>query len=161
MHCLFLLAEYPKSGRCSVEIIKELDNMIIDLIKLFARSCGNRLPNKIVFYRDGVDDGQYQKVLDNEVAQIKHAFRGSHSAIHAHSSSLSFFPTPSSVRRSSSTEADIYRCEETTQHAILRLRWSANEQRGIGHGGRSANHSPVAVRFLPVLASRTVKHTDT
>ena len=58
-----------------MEIIKDLDKMIVDLLQLFARSCGNRLPNKIVFYRDGVDDGQYQKVLDNEVAKIKQAFR--------------------------------------------------------------------------------------
>lgn len=72
----FEILEYPKSGRCSMEIIKNLDEMVISLLKLFARSCGNRLPNKIIFYRDGVDDGQYQKVLDNEVAKIKQAFRG-------------------------------------------------------------------------------------
>jgi len=70
-----LCEQYPKAGRCSMEIIKDLDKMIVDLLQLFARSCGNRLPNKIVFYRDGVDDGQYQKVLDNEVAKIKQAFR--------------------------------------------------------------------------------------
>lgn len=69
------LLEYPKSGRCSMEIIKDLDKMVVELLQLFARSCGTRLPNKIVFYRDGVDDGQYQKVLDNEVAKIKQAFR--------------------------------------------------------------------------------------
>lgn len=58
-----------------MEIIKELDKMVADLLQLFARGCGGRLPTKVVFYRDGVDDGQYQKVLDNEVAKIKHAFR--------------------------------------------------------------------------------------
>ncbi len=67
--------EYPKAGRCSMEIIKDLDKMIVDLLQVFARSCANQLPNKIVFYRDGVDDGQYQKVLDNEVTKIKQAFR--------------------------------------------------------------------------------------
>ncbi|CAF3880586.1 unnamed protein product, partial [Rotaria magnacalcarata] len=70
-----LSEQYPKSGRCSMEIIKDLDKMVVELLQLFARSCGTRLPNKIVFYRDGVDDGQYQKVLDNEVAKIKQAFR--------------------------------------------------------------------------------------
>ncbi|CAF4389259.1 unnamed protein product, partial [Rotaria sordida] len=49
--------------------------MVIDLLQVFADSCGDRLPNKIVFYRDGVDEGQYQKVLDNEVNKIKHACR--------------------------------------------------------------------------------------
>ena len=58
-----------------MEIIKDLDKMSVELLQLFARSCDNRLPNKIVFYRDGVGDGQYQKVLDNEVARIKQAFR--------------------------------------------------------------------------------------
>lgn len=70
-----LCEQYPKSGRCSMEIIKDLDKMLVDLLQVFARSCGNRLPNKIVFFRDGVGDGQYQKVLDNEVAKIKQAFR--------------------------------------------------------------------------------------
>ncbi|CAF3760682.1 unnamed protein product [Rotaria socialis] len=67
--------QYPKKGRCSVEIIKELDRMVADLLQVFARTCGGRLPNKIVFYRDGVDEGQYQKVLDNEVNKIKNACR--------------------------------------------------------------------------------------
>ncbi|CAF1565590.1 unnamed protein product [Adineta ricciae] len=70
-----LCEQYPKKGRCSLEIIKELDQMVADLLRLFARTCGGRLPNKIVFYRDGVDEGQYQKVLDNEVNKIKHACR--------------------------------------------------------------------------------------
>ena len=69
------LLEYPKQGRCSMEIIKDLDKMIVDLVQLYARSCGNHLPYKIVIYRAGIDDGQYQKVLDNEVAKIKQAFR--------------------------------------------------------------------------------------
>ena len=77
----FFNIEYPKKGRCSVEIIKELDTMVIDLLGVFAKSCGDRLPNKIVFYRDGVDEGQYQKVLDHEVTKIKNAFRGKSSDI--------------------------------------------------------------------------------
>ncbi|CAF3801905.1 unnamed protein product [Rotaria socialis] len=70
-----LCEQYPKKGRCSVEIIKELDTMVVDLLHVFAKSCGNRLPNKIVFYRDGVDEGHYQKVLDNEVNKIMAACR--------------------------------------------------------------------------------------
>ena len=49
--------------------------MVADLLRVFAKSCAGRLPNKIVFYRDGVDEGQYQKVLDNEVNKIKNACR--------------------------------------------------------------------------------------
>ncbi|CAF3663795.1 unnamed protein product [Adineta steineri] len=70
-----LCEQYPKKGRCSLEIIKELDKMVADLLRVFADTCGGRLPNKIVFYRDGVDTGHYQKVLDNEVTKIKAACR--------------------------------------------------------------------------------------
>lgn len=49
--------------------------MVIELFHVFAESCGNRLPTKIIFYRDGVDDGQYQKVLDHEVNKLKAACR--------------------------------------------------------------------------------------
>ncbi|CAF3771180.1 unnamed protein product [Rotaria sp. Silwood1] len=70
-----LAEQYPKIGRCSVEIIKELDKIVIELLQVFSRTCGNRLPNRIVFYRDGVDDGQFQKVLDNEINKIKNACR--------------------------------------------------------------------------------------
>lgn len=71
----YFILEYPKKGRCSVEIIKELDQMVMELLQVFAKRCGNHLPNRIVFYRDGVDEGQYQKVLDHEVTKIKTACR--------------------------------------------------------------------------------------
>ncbi|CAF1254023.1 unnamed protein product [Rotaria sordida] len=70
-----LCEQYPKKNRCSIEIIKDMDKMVIDLLRVYARSCGNTLPNRIIFYRDGVDDGQFQKVLDNEVNKIKSACR--------------------------------------------------------------------------------------
>ncbi|UJR20428.1 hypothetical protein I4U23_023559 [Adineta vaga] len=70
-----LCEQYPKKGRCSVEIIKELGNMVKQLLEIFANSHGGRFPNKIIFYRDGVDDGQYQKVLDYEVTEIKNICR--------------------------------------------------------------------------------------
>lgn len=64
-----------------MEIIKELDTMVVDLLRVFEHSCGNRLPNKIIFYRDGVDEGQFQKVLDHEVKKIKNACRSKSSTI--------------------------------------------------------------------------------
>ncbi|CAF4470917.1 unnamed protein product, partial [Rotaria sp. Silwood2] len=67
--------EYPKKGRCSIEIIKELDKMVEDLLRVFAGTCNGHLPNKIVFYRDGVDEGHFEKVLGNEVNKIKEACR--------------------------------------------------------------------------------------
>jgi hypothetical protein len=49
--------------------------MATDLLKLFAQKNGC-FPNKIVFYRDGVDDGHFQKVLDNEVRALQNACKG-------------------------------------------------------------------------------------
>jgi len=67
-----LSEQYATRGRVSLEIIKDLYQMATDLLKLFAQRNGF-LPNKIVFYRDGVDDGHFQKVLDNEVRALKNA----------------------------------------------------------------------------------------
>ncbi|UJR37628.1 hypothetical protein I4U23_030325 [Adineta vaga] len=64
--------QYPARGRISLEIIKDLYQMVTDLLKLFAQKNGC-FPNKIVFYRDGVDDGHFQKVLDNEVRALQNA----------------------------------------------------------------------------------------
>ncbi|CAF0797772.1 unnamed protein product [Didymodactylos carnosus] len=63
----------PKNDKkYSVEIIKDFELMCSDLLKVFAQTNG-RLPTKIVVYRDGVDDGHFQKVLDNEVQALKKA----------------------------------------------------------------------------------------
>ncbi|CAF3469030.1 unnamed protein product [Rotaria sp. Silwood1] len=59
----------------AARLCEQLDTMVIDLLRVFGESCDYRLPNKIVFYRDGVDEDQYQKVLDDEVKKIKHACR--------------------------------------------------------------------------------------
>ncbi|CAF2311849.1 unnamed protein product [Rotaria sp. Silwood2] len=70
-----LCEQYSKKSLCSIKIMKDIDKIIMDLLRVFAHSCGNTLPNQIVFYRDGVDDGQFQKVLDNEVNKIKSVCR--------------------------------------------------------------------------------------
>lgn len=80
----------PIRGKISLEIIKDLYQMSTDLLKLFIQRNGC-FPNKIVFYRDGrqslffdnihplhsgVDDGHFQKVLDNEIRALQNACRG-------------------------------------------------------------------------------------
>jgi eukaryotic translation initiation factor 2C len=49
--------------------------MVIDLLKAF-RSKNNRLPQRILFYRDGVSEGQFRKVMDEEVTKLRKAFKG-------------------------------------------------------------------------------------
>ncbi|CAF1297196.1 unnamed protein product [Adineta ricciae] len=64
--------QFPARGKISLEIIKDLYQMSTDLLKLFAQR-NHCFPNKIVFYRDGVDDGHFQKVLDNEIRALQNA----------------------------------------------------------------------------------------
>src|SRR3954454_18054102 len=69
------------SGRYSVNIlprnetIEKLDVMVIDLLKAF-RTKNGKLPQRILFYRDGVSEGQFRKVMNEEVSAMRKAFKG-------------------------------------------------------------------------------------
>ncbi|CAG8640305.1 9527_t:CDS:10, partial [Ambispora leptoticha] len=54
------------------EIIADLINMVKDLLKTFYQTCG-RKPDRILFYRDGVSEGQFQKILTDEIMAIRAA----------------------------------------------------------------------------------------
>ncbi|KIY33612.1 argonaute [Cryptococcus gattii E566] len=55
-----------------VEIIQLLDEMITHHIKTFEKNTGAK-PQKILFYRDGVSEGQYRFCVDQELQSIKKA----------------------------------------------------------------------------------------
>ncbi|UJR24794.1 hypothetical protein I4U23_006169 [Adineta vaga] len=67
-----VIQQYSPKGKIAVEIIKDLHIYVGELIRQFSEY-NSRLPNKLVFYRAGVDDGAFQKVLDNEVRAIQQA----------------------------------------------------------------------------------------
>lgn len=54
------------------EIIADLANMVRELLKNFYQSCGQK-PQRILFYRDGVSEGQFEQVLKGEIAAIRAA----------------------------------------------------------------------------------------
>ncbi|RIA87407.1 Piwi domain-containing protein [Glomus cerebriforme] len=56
----------------TTEIIAELGNMVKELLKTFYQTCG-RKPERILFYRDGVSEGQFKQVLENEIHAIRAA----------------------------------------------------------------------------------------
>jgi hypothetical protein len=68
------------SGRHSVnqkprnETIENLEGMVVDLLKAF-QSRNKRLPQRILFYRDGVSEGQFKKVIEEEVEAMRRAFK--------------------------------------------------------------------------------------
>uniref|UniRef100_A0A061QHS8 Putative argonaute n=1 Tax=Cupiennius salei TaxID=6928 RepID=A0A061QHS8_CUPSA len=59
----------------AIEIICDLKSMIIDLLQAFYRQTRGKKPEKIIFYRDGVSEGQFEKVRDHEVKCIREACR--------------------------------------------------------------------------------------
>ncbi|GBB93582.1 hypothetical protein RclHR1_00220016 [Rhizophagus clarus] len=59
-----------QTGR--TEIIADLANMVKELLKTFYQTCG-RKPERILFYRDGVSEGQFSHVLKNEINAVRAA----------------------------------------------------------------------------------------
>ncbi|XP_076337070.1 protein argonaute-2-like isoform X2 [Tachypleus tridentatus] len=56
-----------------VEIIQNIKDMFKELLKAFYRKTKGKKPEKIVFYRDGVSEGQFSQVRDIELMQIREA----------------------------------------------------------------------------------------
>ncbi|CAA0828720.1 Protein argonaute 1 [Striga hermonthica] len=54
------------------EIIKDLTAMVKEILEDFAREV-SKLPERIVFFRDGVSETQFRKVLEDELSQIREA----------------------------------------------------------------------------------------
>jgi eukaryotic translation initiation factor 2C len=63
---------HEKEKKMSKEIITDLNEMAYLLIMSF-KNHNNILPSRIVFYRDGVDEGQFQNVKDTELKAVKGA----------------------------------------------------------------------------------------
>ncbi|CAF1218396.1 unnamed protein product [Adineta steineri] len=61
-----------KDKKYSLEVIKDFQPMTRDLLHVFVQT-NKQYPTKIVVYRDGVDEGHFQKLLDNEVQALKNA----------------------------------------------------------------------------------------
>ncbi|CAG8449098.1 3430_t:CDS:10 [Funneliformis mosseae] len=59
-----------QAGR--TEIIADLANMVKELLKTFYQTCG-RKPDRVLFYRDGVSEGQFGAVLKEEINAVRAA----------------------------------------------------------------------------------------
>lgn len=67
--------QWPIQGKQSEEAILLLKTMVEELLMEFKDNNNGELPEYIVFYRDGVDDGQFDRVQDEEVTALKAAFQ--------------------------------------------------------------------------------------
>jgi eukaryotic translation initiation factor 2C len=70
-------SQYPASMRTQEgrkEMVTHLEEMIIERLKLWQERNHNKLPNKVIVYRDGVSEGQYRIVIEQEYPSFKKAF---------------------------------------------------------------------------------------
>ncbi|CAB3376735.1 Hypothetical predicted protein [Cloeon dipterum] len=58
-----------------VEEIQDLANITLEHLRYFADKNSGKYPSRIIFYRDGVSDGQFDMVLSSELVAMKKAFR--------------------------------------------------------------------------------------
>ena len=71
------LFQWPGSIRTQTgkqEMVQGLEEMVLERLDLWRRK-HNRLPTKIVIYRDGVSEGQYDLVLRHELPPFQEAFK--------------------------------------------------------------------------------------
>lgn len=59
--------------RC--EVIQHLGEMCLELIGVFEKQNGGRKPQRIIYFRDGVSDGQFDMVLNEELADMEKAIK--------------------------------------------------------------------------------------
>ncbi|KAH7978143.1 hypothetical protein HPB49_004609 [Dermacentor silvarum] len=57
-------------AKARVEIIRDLKEMVKDMLKAFFRATRHK-PERIIFYRDGVSEGQFLQVRNREVSAIR------------------------------------------------------------------------------------------
>lgn len=74
--------QWPNKGKQSEEAILLLRDMVQELLVAFREVNNGSLPEHVIFYRDGVDDGQFERVLNEEVAALKQAFKGNERFVH-------------------------------------------------------------------------------
>lgn len=55
------------------EVIKDIKGMVLERLENFHNKV-KKLPSRVLFYRDGVSEGQYYTVLKEELSKIKAAF---------------------------------------------------------------------------------------
>jgi hypothetical protein len=55
------------------EIVVELESIVFGLLSRFEEAHPGQLPPSLIFYRDGVSEGEWEKVLDRELSAINAA----------------------------------------------------------------------------------------
>ncbi|OJD34260.1 protein argonaute 1-like [Diplodia corticola] len=72
-----LRLQYPEENKKARETIKSdlMESMVKERLEAYKDKNGGRYPEKILYYRDGVGEGQYTQVKEVEISAIRHAFK--------------------------------------------------------------------------------------
>ncbi|XP_043230773.1 protein argonaute-2-like [Amphibalanus amphitrite] len=70
-----VLVQYPEEGQGAQELIADLGTAVKELLIEFYKMNNRVKPQQIVFFRDGVSEGQFLQVIQYELEQIKEACR--------------------------------------------------------------------------------------
>ncbi|KAH9283567.1 Protein argonaute-2 [Echinococcus granulosus] len=62
-----------REGKSTREDIDGMEGIFSDLLKTFAKHNNDRLPTKVIVYRDGVSEGQFNRILDIELSAMQRA----------------------------------------------------------------------------------------
>ena len=57
------------------ETVDELKDMVVERMKLWQKKNQTRLPDRVVIYRDGVSEGQFKLVLEQELPSFQAAYK--------------------------------------------------------------------------------------
>lgn len=63
----------PDGSKLSQEVILEIKDMVKSLLNAFYHHTKGKHPEKIIFFRDGVSEGQFEAVRDKEVTEVQMA----------------------------------------------------------------------------------------
>ena len=55
-------------------MVQGIDGALVELLRLYQNNT-KKLPTRLIVYRDGVSEGQYQLVVQNELPMIREAFK--------------------------------------------------------------------------------------
>ncbi|KAF6773610.1 hypothetical protein AHF37_07366 [Paragonimus kellicotti] len=66
-------ATTEKGCKTTREIIDAMEVIVSELLKAYYRNTDGRFPTRLIFYRDGVSEGQFENVLVEELASIQRA----------------------------------------------------------------------------------------
>ncbi|GFY50135.1 protein argonaute-2 [Trichonephila inaurata madagascariensis] len=65
--------ENPDGSKISQELILDIQTMVENLLNAFHKNTGGKYPEKIIFFRDGVSEGQFLTVRNEEVTAVQKA----------------------------------------------------------------------------------------